>query len=213
MIEVYFNESKHGIYRTIPLTNTITRLDGTTNKNRAKISNVKVNDNYTTSIEDGNYKIKIGSASVTLTGKKQYEISYNYNIGKDKSDNYDELYFNIIGDEWDTVIGNITFTITMPKKFDESKLGFSSGSIGSTDSSKITYNVDENVITGSYNGTITHGEALTVRTELPEGYFVNAGYQAGLSIYLFYIIPVACLSIAIFLWYKFGKDEQVIETI
>lgn len=212
-IEAYFNVSKHGIYRTIPLTNTITRLDGTTNKNRAKISNIKVSDNYTTSIENGNYKIKIGSASVTLTGKKQYEISYNYNIGKDRSDNYDELYFNIIGDEWDTVIGNITFTITMPKKFDESKLGFSSGSIGSTDSSKITYNVDENVITGSYNGTITPGEALTVRTELPEGYFVNAGYQADLSTYLFFIIPIACLMIAIFLWYKFGKDEQVIETV
>lgn len=212
-IEAYFNTSKHGIYRTIPLKNTITRLDGTTNKNRAQISNVKVNDNYTTSKENDNYKIKIGSASVTLTGKKQYEISYNYNIGKDRSNDYDELYFNIIGDEWDTVIGNITFTITMPKSFDASKLGFSSGNVGSTDSSKITYNVNENVITGSYNGIINPGEALTVRMELPDGYFVNAGYQVSLSIYLFFIIPIACLIITIFLWYKFGKDEKVIETV
>ena len=212
-IEAYFNVPKHGIYRTIPLKNTVKRLDGTTNKNRAKISNVKVSDNYTTASENDNYKIKIGSASVTMTGEKQYEISYNYNIGKDRSKKYDELYFNIIGDEWDTVIGNVTFTITMPKDFDESKLGFSAGRIASTDSSKVTYNVDGNVITGSYNGILSPGEALTVRIELPEGYFVNAGYQADVSTYLLFIIPIACLLFAIFLWYKFGKDEQVIETV
>lgn len=212
-IEAYFNIPKHGIYRTIPLTNTITRLDGTTNKNRAKISNVKISDKYMTSRENNNYKIKIGDANVTLTGKKQYEISYNYNIGKDRSKNYDELYFNIIGSEWDTVIGNITFTITMPKDFEENKLGFSKGYVGSTDSSKITYSVDKNVITGHYYGVLNPGEALTVRTELPEGYFVNAGYQMDLLTYLLFIIPVSCLLFSIFLWYKFGKDEQVIETI
>ena len=59
------------------------------------------------------------------------------------------LYFNIIGSEWDTVIGNVTFTITMPKEFDSSKLGFSTGTKGSIENSKVEYNVDGNVITGS----------------------------------------------------------------
>ncbi len=36
-------------------------------------------------------------------------------------------------------------TITMPKRFDLNKLGFSSGIKGSTDSSKVTYNVNDEV--------------------------------------------------------------------
>ena len=212
-IGTYFNVSKHGIYRTIPLRNTVQRLDGTTDKNRAKISKLQVSDKYTTSKENGNYKIKIGSKNITLTGKKDYVISYNYNIGKDRSDSYDEVYFNIIGPEWDTVIGDITFTITMPKEFDKEKLGFSSGTIGSTNSSRISYTVDKNVIKGRYNGIITPGEALTFRIELPDGYFINAGYQIDMVTRLFFLVPLFGLIVAFLMWCKFGKDEQVIETV
>ena len=168
-ITAYFNVSKHGIFRTIPLKNTITRLDGTTSTNRTQVTNVSVDNEYTTSRENGNYKLKIGSASRTLTGEQKYVIKYTYNLGKDPGKDYDELYYNIIGNEWDTVIGNVTFSITMPKEFDSSKLGFSSGTTGSTDNSKVKYNVSGNKITGSYDGILGAGEALTVRCELPEG--------------------------------------------
>ena len=110
-ITTYFNVDKHGIYRTIPLKNIITRLDGTKSNNRAQISNIIVNDDYTTSIENNKFKIKIGSSEITHIGEQRYTISYTYNIGKDPMDKYDELYFNLIGNEWDTVIGNITFSI------------------------------------------------------------------------------------------------------
>ena len=123
-ITAYFNVSKHGIIRNIPLKNTITRLDGTSSTNRAMVSNVGVDNEYTTSIENSYYKIKIGSSFETLTGEKKYVIKYTYNLGKDPSKKYDELYYNIIGTEWDTAIGNVSFTITMPKDFDSSKLGF-----------------------------------------------------------------------------------------
>lgn len=118
--------NKHGIVRKIPLRNTVTRLDGTKSNNRAKISNISVSDSYTTSTQDGYKVLKIGSSSQTVSGEKTYKIKYNYNIGKDPLKNTDELYFNLIGDGWDTSIKNVTFTITMPKSFDASKLGFSS---------------------------------------------------------------------------------------
>ena len=79
-ITAYFNVSKHGIYRKIPLKNKIVRLDGTTSTNRAQISNLKVNDKYTTSKIDGAYNIQIGDANKTITGKKTYVIKYTYNI-------------------------------------------------------------------------------------------------------------------------------------
>lgn len=212
-IDTYFNIPKHGIFRTIPLKNTVKRLDGTTSTNRVQIRNVCVNAENSISKESGNYKIKIGSARETLTGSQEYVIKYTYNLGKDSVKSYDELYYNIIGNQWDTVIGNITFSITMPKEFDSSKLGFSSGSVGSTDNSKINYNVSGNTITGSYNGILLENEALTVRCELPEGYFVGAGLDINLLNYIVYLLPIIFLIISILLWYRFGRDEQVIETV
>ena len=212
-ITAYFNIPKHGIFRTIPLKNEITRLDGSTSTNRTQVTNVSVNNEYTKEIENGNYKLRIGTASRSLTGEQTYVIKYTYNLGEDPVKDYDELYYNIIGNEWDTVIGNITFTITMPKEFDSSKLGFSSGIKGSTDNSKIKYNVNGNKITGNYNGILGTNEALTVRCELPEGYFVGAGLTFNSTNYIIYLIPLLFLVITLLLWYKYGRDDQVVETV
>lgn len=212
-IGAYFNVEKHGIFRKIPLRNNVTRLDGTKSKNRVKIRDIKVNDNYSLSTEDGYKVIKIGDSNKTLTGQKNYKISYLYNLGRDSGKKYDELYFNLIGSEWDTSISNITFTIKMPKEFDSSKLGFSSGTVGSTDSSKVTYNVNKNTITGRYNGTLNSGEALTVRLELPEGYFEGASLNIGLTSILSIVLPLLFVLITYLLWNKFGKGKRVIETV
>ncbi len=212
-ITAYFNKPKHGIFRTIPLTNKITRLDGSKSTNRAKITNLSVNSKYTTSRESGNYKIQIGDANKTLTGEQTYVIKYTYNLGKDKIKDYDELYYNIIGDEWDTVIGNITFTITMPKDFDSSKLGFSSGSTGSTDNTDIEYSVSNNIITGKYTNILGKNEALTVRCELQDGYFSKAKDTIEPVLYIEFIIPLLFLLVSFYLWCKFGRDDKVIETV
>lgn len=212
-ITAYFNISKHGIFRKIPLKNSITRLDGTTSKNKAQITNISVNDNYSTYNENGYKVIKIGNANKTLTGSQTYIIKYTYNIGKDPIKNADELYFNLIGDKWDTVINNISFKITMPKSFDKSLLGFSSGQIGSTNSSNVEYNVIGNTITGTVNNTLKPGEGLTVRLTLPDGYFVGAGLKIDKFSIFVIAICFVCVFIAFLLWAKHGKDEEVIETV
>lgn len=212
-INAFFNVPKHGIYRKIPTKNKVVRLDGTTSYNRAKISDIEVYDNYTTSTKNGNKVIKIGDADVTLTGEKQYTIKYVYNLGKDTGKDYDEFYYNIIGDEWDTTISNVTFTITMPKEFDESKLGFSSGVAGSVDNGDIYYSVDGNVIKGEFYGTLNPGEALTVRLELPEGYFVGASNNFDMAMILAIILPIVFLIISIIFLIKLGKNEPLVKTV
>ena len=64
-ITVDFKEAKHGIYRKIPLKNAITRTDGTTSNNVAKITDISVSENYTTSNENGYKVIKIGDENST----------------------------------------------------------------------------------------------------------------------------------------------------
>ena len=163
-----------GIFRKIPLINNVKRIDGTTSKNRAKITNISVSENYTTYKENGYEVIKIGDISESVIGKHTYTIRYTYNIGKDPLKDVDELYYNLIGNEWDANIGDVKFKVTMPKTFDKSLLGFSSGYEGSTNNIDVQYNVDGNVISGYLTDVLRAGEAFTIRLTLPEGYFVGA---------------------------------------
>ena len=123
-IDVYFYDDSHGIIRMIPVKNEVKRLDGTSNVNTAIIKKLKINDKYKVLRKKDSYSIRIGDPYHTITNDKRYIINYNYNIGKDPSSDYDELYYNIIGNDWDTTISNVTFKIVMPKSFDLSKLGF-----------------------------------------------------------------------------------------
>lgn len=212
-IDTYFNVSKHGIVRRIPLYNNIIRQDGTRERNRVLISNVHVNEEFASSRENNNYVLKIGSADKMLTGKHSYSIFYDYDIGLDKNNKYDELYFNIIGTEWDTNISNVTFKITMPKEFDASKLGFSYGEYGYSNTDNISYDVDGNVITGSFDGTLLAGEGLNVRMELPEGYFIRKSVGSSLLECWYYIIPILGVLISYLIWKKYGKDDQVVDVV
>lgn len=212
-IDTYFNVSKHGIVRRIPLYNNIIRQDGTRERNRVLISNVHVNEEFASSRENNNYVLKIGSADKTINGKHSYTISYDYDIGLDKNNKYDELYFNIIGTNWDTDISNVTFKITMPKEFDASKLGFSYGEYGESNTDNISYDVDGNVITGSFDRTLLAGEGLNVRLELPEGYFIRKSVSSSLLECWYYIIPILGVLFSYLIWKKYGKDDQVVDIV
>lgn len=212
-IDTYFNVSKHGIVRMIPLYNNIIRQDGIRERNRVLISNVHVNEEFASSRENNNYVLKIGSADKTINGKHSYTISYDYDIGLDKNNKYDELYFNIIGTNWDTDISNVTFKITMPKEFDASKLGFSYGEYGESNTDNISYDVDGNVITGSFEGTLLAGEGLNVRMVLPEGYFIRKSVGSSLLECWYYIIPILGVLISYLIWKKYGKDDQVVDIV
>lgn len=212
-IDTYFNVSKHGIVRRIPLYNNIIRQDGIRERNRVLISNVHVNEEFASSRENNNYVLKIGSADKTINGKHSYTISYDYDIGLDKNNKYDELYFNIIGTNWDTDISNVTFKITMPKEFDASKLGFSYGEYGESNTDNISYDVDGNVITGSFEGTLLAGEGLNVRMVLPEGYFIRKSVGSSLLECWYYIIPILGVLISYLIWEKYGKDDQVVDVV
>ena len=213
-ITVNFSGSnKHGIFRKIPLRNSVTRLDGTKSNNSAKITNISVSDPYTTSNENGYKVLKIGSSSQTVTGRRVYTIKYNYNIGKDPLKDSDELYFNLIGTEWDTDIQNITFSIIMPKEFDKTKLGFSSGYKYSSNSSNVEYTVDDNIIRGKVKNTLSYGQGLTVRLTLPEGYFVGASNNLDYWAIAKIIVSFIFVIIAFALWQRNGKDDKVIDTL
>ncbi|MCL1805764.1 MAG: DUF2207 domain-containing protein [Clostridiales bacterium] len=211
-IGVFFHTPRHGVYRALPLVNDIRRLDGTTSRNRARIRDIEVSEPYTVSDESGEKLIRIGDPGQTVTGGKRYTVSYSYHIGRDTVKGADELYFNLIGG-WDTTVDDISFTIVMPKSFDPDKLGFSAGAKGSAGSGKVSYAVNGTVITGRYDGALDPNEYLTVRLELPEGYFTGAGDSFDAYKQAALLLPILFFSIIFLIWMRHGKDDAVPETV
>ncbi len=208
-ITVDFNNLKHGINRFIPLINKIYRKNRIVTTNHAQIDGLTVNHEFNTRIENGNYIIQIGSPDKTVKGKETYVIKYTYNIGKDYIKGYDEVYFDIIGNRWDTVIKNVTFKISMPKKFDSKKLEFL---LNDEPIKNMDYIINENTIIGSYNRPLEN-KNLIISLELPEGYFVNAKMNNDIDVYLMFIIPISALIVAFIIWYLFVRNKKVIESV
>lgn len=213
-IQVNFLQHRHGIYRDIPLLNEIAREDGSKSQVMAKVEHVSCSDEYEISRENDNCRLKIGDEDETIIGPKKYTISYDYVMGNDVLQGNDELYFNIIGTGWTTSIRNVSFSIEMPKEFDEQKLGMSYGSYGQANLDGLWYWVEENTIKGQLDSNITlhSGEGLTVRLLLDEGYF-DKTTTIPLLAYISICIAVIGAVLAFVFWWLFGRDDPVVETV
>ena len=215
-LRVNFKEERHGIYRKIPLENEVERADGSTSITHARISDIDCGeDDYSTSRENDNLVIQIGDEDVTLTGLYDYTVSYQYHMGNDVLPDIDEFYFNIIGSGWtDTTISNVTFTIQMPDSFDEENLGMSYGAYGSENYEDLYYYIEDNTIYGELDPSVTLGprECVTVRLELPEGYFLKTDTTPWFA-YIAIVLGIISVLIAFFMWWFIGRDDPVVETI
>lgn len=215
-LRVNFKEERHGIYRKIPLENEVERADGSTSITHARISDIDCGeDDYSTSRENDNLVIQIGDEDVTLTGLYDYTVSYQYHMGNDVLPDIDEFYFNIIGSGWtDTTISNVTFTIEMPDSFDEENLGMSYGAYGSENYEDLYYYIEDNTIYGELDPSVTLGprECVTVRLELPEGYFVKTDTTPWFA-YIAMVLGILSIIAAFLMWWFIGRDDPVVETV
>lgn len=205
-----FVQAHHGMTRVIPLWHTRYREDGSDNKIHAKVSNVKCSDPIASTERDSkNYTIQVGSADAYVQGEKTYTLSYDYAMGKDPLRNADELYFNIVGTEWECPIANVSWKIHMPKAFDAASLGYSVGNYAASgyDTDMLQSTVANQTITGSYAGNLDAYEGITVRCTLPEGYFI---YKINYMPYV--LIALVVLLCGILFWFT-GKEDKVIPVI
>lgn len=205
-----FVQAHHGMTRVIPLWHTRNREDGSESKIYAKVSNVKCSDPIASTERDSkNYTIQVGSADAYVHGEKTYTLSYDYAMGKDPLRKADELYFNIVGTEWECPIANISWEIHMPKAFDATSLGYSVGNYAASgyDTDMLQSTVTDQTITGSYAGNLNAYEGITVRCTLREGYFI---YKINYMPYV--LVALVVLLCAILFWFT-GKEDKVIPVI
>lgn len=163
--------------------------------------------------EDNSLVAQIGDPDVTVTGEQTYVITYKRDLGVDGIDAFDDLYRNLIYCDYGDTIENVTFTVEMPKSFDDSLIGVGLGSYGSDDVSGVYWEKDGLTLRGHTLRPMYGGEYLTVNIRLPEGYFVGAtDPQEGWDMAT-YIVTGLCVLLALLLWMAFGRDEQIFPTV
>lgn len=213
-----FSSPRHGIIRWIPVSGTTTaQVDGRVLRTpyHNGVQSVSVTDGDTgnripcsQSQDNGAVELKIGSSDRMITGQKTYVIRYRYLIGDSgrESTGYDVLYYNLIGTGWDTSVSKVTFTVSLPASFDAQHLSFTAGAYGTADSSVVNYRVDGTVITGGVTRSLTAGEGLTMRLQLPKGYFASRTLAGGMAC----TVIVLVLGLISFLFFRrFGHDGRL----
>ena len=123
-----------GIYRTLPIKR---NLNNETFKVKHKIISIKrdgVKDGYHTEKNNEWLKIYIGKEDVLLDpGIYTYEIKYSVKKQIGFFTDYDELYWNATGTEWDFSIDNVEVTVHLPNGADIIQNACYTGSFGSNE--------------------------------------------------------------------------------
>ncbi len=204
-----FSIAKHGIYRYLPTYQTIQcEENGKIYSRNYKLSykNVqceKLVDDY---IDNENYILQIGDENNTTIGLKTYVLSYTIEIGDDKIADFDQFYYNIIGEGWDTTISNISFTVSFDKDITQTKAYLYIGD------SEEEINIANSSFFYTYDKDLDPFSGMTARVSLEEGYFSTSKPSIVPDV-LFLIGSVVILAI-IALWVlKKNNNETIIPVV
>jgi len=210
---------KYGIFRDIPYKYKVRGGNFSLRLSKISVSN-EFGEEYDFSVnKKGNYKsIKVGDADTFVSGKKKYIIKYKINRALNFFADYDELYWNVTGNEWTIPIKQSRAVVNFPVSLNEDKIKaqcFSgkSGSTNSCISHRYQYKSKDMVESVSFvDDKLLAGEGLTIVLGLAK----NVVKEPHIVVRIFQIIkdnyilglPIAIFMVMLFLWYKKGKDPM-----
>lgn len=213
---VYFYAQQHGFYRVIP-----TNYDMQWNVDNEiikqsyyfPISDISCFDTTCDVEQNGSgVSIRLGDADRYVSGSQNYTISYKVqtkDLAIPNNENLQMIYWNLVGYDH-AKINKLTYTIHMPKEFSEEGVYTTSGVYGNTTTDFIN-TIDGTTIYGESQSALSQSDATTIVVNLPEGYFTFP-QPADYGLIVSGICGVVAL-IAIFLFIKFGKDDEVVVTV
>lgn len=221
-MDVFFNYDKHGIYRVIPEKNTII-ADEDKKQIDARVSNVTVNEKFTSTSQDGYKILKIGDKDKTIVGDKKYIIKYIYSIEKyNTKDGIDEFYFNIVGDKINTTIGSVEYKIEFPKKYNKENIYLYSGRGEYKLDGEETVNEEQGIGTEVLSDTVIAGRidklilpfrAVTLRIKLGKDYFILRNNYTDILAKIGTAVAVMTFIYTLIILYKYGRDKKLSDII
>lgn len=205
---------KHGIFRNIPF-----KYKARGGNFKLRLLNFSVKDengaayNFTKTKSGNETVVKIGDADKFVSGRKTYVIGYTVDRAINYFDNFDELYWNGIGSEWNMAIENSSIKVFLPESILDSDLQISCY-VGSGGSIEPCFNF-ENRGEGEIYFTsrkLNPLEGLTFAVGFPKGIVrepsvgekiletVKDNWVAAVPFLVFFIL--------LYLWWTRGRDPK-----
>ncbi len=211
------HEVKHGIYRYIPYV--YTSADKTKTYTRLDLNSVTMDHEairYDSSTDHDRLFIKIGDPKKTLSGQHSYQIHYSATGILRGFASYDELYWNVTGNDWPVTIAKASAMVTLPRAGIVQSSCYM-GLVGATN-------------TCSHGASDEQHAQFATTSPLPpyEGLTIALGYTKGMvpltvvtpppspfslatssrSLSAAGIISLMGLALVISLWWRLGRDQR-----
>ncbi len=165
---------KHGIYRDFP--QKYEEASGMIIKVGFRVVGVKRGgkpEPYFTKEEENGVRVYIGNNDVTLApGEYEYELTYATDHQLGFFSEYDELYWNVTGNDWYFDIGKATAEIHLPGDAGRHilKTAGYTGTKGSKDQNFRSETADDGTVKFETTESLSFTEGLTVAVSWPKGY-------------------------------------------
>ena len=212
-IDVNFLVSSHGIFRKIPVYQKVQFYDN----GKLKTKNYKTNvvlykssheiDFYTS---NDYFVLQLGSANGYANPIETYKISYLIDLGDDKITNFDQFYYNFIGNQWDTTISNVNIKIKFEKAVEDKEITFYVG----TSKGDIIFQkqITNSEVAFTYNQTLLPYYGITGRTVFEEGFFTTEKQTITLDIVLF-SSSIVFVIVGVLIYFKNKNKNKIIPTV
>ncbi len=219
---------RHGILRDIPV---LYQWDPDPKMLRAYQIDVRsVRDangrglTYETSQNDANFRIRIGDADRTVSGKQTYRITYSVRGALNSFADHDELYWNVNGGDWEVPMRAVSATVhtafdalTTATCF-EGPTGSTKSCQSSVSPQRATFNATSalpagdqlTIVTALRKGAVTVPAPLLQRRERGiDEYFEATPSTVGGAL----LALIGGLGLVAWRWLAAGRDEREHETI
>jgi len=219
---------RHGIFRDIPV---LYQWDPDPKMLRAYQIDVRsVRDangrglTYETSQNDANFRIRIGDADRTVSGKQTYRITYSVRGALNSFADHDELYWNVNGGDWEVPMRALSATVhtafdalTTATCF-EGPTGSTKSCQSSVSPQRATFNATSalpagdqlTIVTALRKGAVTVPAPLLQRRERGiDEYFEATPSTVGGAL----LALIGGLGLVAWRWLAAGRDEREHETI
>ena len=214
-VNVNGDQIKRGLVRTLPLYRT--DIYSTRKKMDFLVERVLkdgAEEPFSTKEADGNRSVYIGRESVLLEpGIYEYQIVYSTRGQVGFFEGYDELYWNVTGNEWNFPIDSASATIHFPTGAKGGNTVCYTGSAGSKAHDCNSFSDRDGSVTFKTNQPLNQGEGFTIAAAFTSGLIKRPSFTERIFTEYKEIAITALLLIALgaylfFTWKRYGVDPE-----
>ena len=195
-LRVHFNESSHGIFRVLNMSN------------NEDYSNIKVDSKFALLKNDNNITLQIGNPDYSVIGDMEYNISYNVVLPKYK-ESKDSFIYNIIPFRADAPTENFSVDMILPVE-ETKNIQLVTGSMGSETNNHANLTKEGKHLKITSTNGLQSNQGVSIRIDFNEGVLKNVVNLEPLYIFL---VGFAVLLVAIVLLIVYGRDDKPVEVV